>query len=177
VKASIATRGSMRAFLIAAVSLLILPAGAANAAAASCDGLPATLVGTPGSDLLVGTSRRDVIQGLGGHDVIRGLGRSDRICGVPAATASTRAQALTRSSEELARTSFTEARTTTRSEPVGAQMSCSPEPEMTRSSGRAGAQTSTTWAQDPTMPTTRSDMTSTTGAPEANTSPLASTGP
>jgi hypothetical protein len=37
----------------------------------TCNGLPATLVGTFGNDTLVGTPGDDVIQGRGGNDVIR----------------------------------------------------------------------------------------------------------
>ena len=48
---------------------------------ASCFGLPATIVGTGGDDVLVGTAGPDVISGLGGNDIIRGLGGDDRICG------------------------------------------------------------------------------------------------
>ncbi|MDP2709786.1 MAG: FG-GAP-like repeat-containing protein [Solirubrobacteraceae bacterium] len=47
----------------------------------SCDGHPATIVGTEGNDVLVGTSGDDVIVGLGGNDVIVGLGGNDIICG------------------------------------------------------------------------------------------------
>jgi Ca2+-binding RTX toxin-like protein len=42
--------------------------------AATCDGKAATMVGTPGDDLLVGTSGVDVIVGLGGDDTITGRG-------------------------------------------------------------------------------------------------------
>ena len=47
----------------------------------SCNGRPATLLGTKGSDVLRGTRKRDVILALGGSDVVRGLGAGDRICG------------------------------------------------------------------------------------------------
>ncbi len=43
----------------------------------------ATIVGTPGADVLVGTPGADVIHGRGGDDVIRGLGGDDLICGGP----------------------------------------------------------------------------------------------
>jgi uncharacterized delta-60 repeat protein len=43
--------------------------------------LPATIVGTSGSDTLTGTPGTDVIVGLGGDDTIDGLGGDDRICG------------------------------------------------------------------------------------------------
>ena len=48
---------------------------------AACDGILATVIGTPGDDVLRGTSGADVIQGRGGDDVIRaGLG-NDVVCG------------------------------------------------------------------------------------------------
>jgi pimeloyl-ACP methyl ester carboxylesterase len=46
-----------------------------------CMGLPATISGTAGNDVLVGTSGADVIVGLGGDDVITGEGGDDVICG------------------------------------------------------------------------------------------------
>lgn len=44
-------------------------------------GEPATIVGSPGDDVIEGTPEPDVISGLGGDDVIKGLGGYDRICG------------------------------------------------------------------------------------------------
>lgn len=49
--------------------------------AASCNGVPATIVGSSGDDVLTGTSGNDVIHGLGGNDIINGAGGSDLICG------------------------------------------------------------------------------------------------
>ena len=46
-----------------------------------CGGLPPTIVGTEGRDVILGTDGDDVILGLGGNDVIRGLGGNDVICG------------------------------------------------------------------------------------------------
>lgn len=46
-----------------------------------CDGLPATIIGTPGDDDIYGTPGDDVIVGLAGADNIRGLGGNDVICG------------------------------------------------------------------------------------------------
>ena len=46
-----------------------------------CGALRATIVGTPGRDVLTGTPGRDVIAGLGGNDLISGLGGNDVICG------------------------------------------------------------------------------------------------
>ncbi|MGH8570721.1 MAG: calcium-binding protein, partial [Gammaproteobacteria bacterium] len=51
--------------------------------AVTCNGFPATLVGTFGNDTLFGTPGNDVIQGRGGNDILRGLGGSDLICGGP----------------------------------------------------------------------------------------------
>jgi hypothetical protein len=49
--------------------------------AVTCDGKPATIVGTAGNDTITGTTGADVIAGLGGADTIRGDGGGDRICG------------------------------------------------------------------------------------------------
>ena len=46
-----------------------------------CLGQPATIVGTPGNDVLVGTPGDDVIVGLGGNDAIDGKGGDDLLCG------------------------------------------------------------------------------------------------
>jgi Ca2+-binding RTX toxin-like protein len=72
--------------LLAAVPFVTVPlaVGAPASAAAPavmCAGLRATIVGTPGADVLTGTSGRDVIAGRGGNDVIRGRGGDDVICG------------------------------------------------------------------------------------------------
>lgn len=53
----------------------------AGAQVRTCQGEPATIVGTVHSDRLVGTSGPDVIVALGGADVIIGLGGNDIICG------------------------------------------------------------------------------------------------
>jgi CSLREA domain-containing protein len=45
-----------------------------------CLGLPVTITGTPGNDVITGTARRDVIRALGGDDVIDALGGNDRVC-------------------------------------------------------------------------------------------------
>ncbi|MEO8224492.1 MAG: calcium-binding protein, partial [Gammaproteobacteria bacterium] len=49
----------------------------------TCNGKTATIVGTPGDDLLIGTKYPDVIAGLGGNDTIYGLSGNDTICGGP----------------------------------------------------------------------------------------------
>jgi predicted extracellular nuclease len=48
---------------------------------ATCNGLPATIVGTPGDDVIYGTNGDDVIAGLGGNDTIYGGNGDDVICG------------------------------------------------------------------------------------------------
>lgn len=62
-------------------SLLVLPPATAQAAAPSCFGKKATIVGTSGKDRIVGTDGPDVIVGRGGDDVIKGRGGDDLICG------------------------------------------------------------------------------------------------
>ena len=59
----------------------LLPAVPAGAAAGTCEGRPATILGTPGDDTLTGTNGDDVIVGLGGDDTISGLLGNDVICG------------------------------------------------------------------------------------------------
>jgi glucose/arabinose dehydrogenase len=49
----------------------------------SCKGIPATIIGTNGSDVRSGTPGRDVIVGLGGNDKLSGLAGNDLICGGP----------------------------------------------------------------------------------------------
>jgi len=48
---------------------------------ATCNGLPATIVGTPGNNTINGTPGNDVIVGLGGNDTINGGNGDDVICG------------------------------------------------------------------------------------------------
>ncbi|HEY3477198.1 MAG TPA: ExeM/NucH family extracellular endonuclease, partial [Anaerolineales bacterium] len=48
---------------------------------ATCNGLPATMIGTPGDDVINGTNGRDVIVALGGNDTINGRNGNDVICG------------------------------------------------------------------------------------------------
>ncbi|HMC49245.1 MAG TPA: hypothetical protein VKH20_01240 [Solirubrobacterales bacterium] len=47
---------------------------------ATCRGVPASITGTAGNDLIVGTSGRDVIATLGGSDTIVALGGRDLVC-------------------------------------------------------------------------------------------------
>lgn len=53
----------------------------ADEPAAQCMGLPVTIHGTAGDDLLEGTPGVDVIRGFGGDDVIHGRDGDDVICG------------------------------------------------------------------------------------------------
>jgi|GEM_PF-655477 len=53
----------------------------AQAAAVSCGGRKATIIGTDGDDYLEGTSGTDVIHGLSGDDVIESYEGDDVICG------------------------------------------------------------------------------------------------
>jgi Ca2+-binding RTX toxin-like protein len=57
------------------------PASPAQAAAAKCHGVRATIVGTSAANVIHGTPGRDVINGLGGNDTIYGRGGNDLICG------------------------------------------------------------------------------------------------
>jgi Ca2+-binding RTX toxin-like protein len=52
-----------------------------QAAAGTCRGLTANIVGTPGNDVRTGTPGRDVMLGLEGNDTLRGLAGNDVICG------------------------------------------------------------------------------------------------
>lgn len=47
----------------------------------TCGGLPATIVGTPGNDVLNGTNGRDVIHGLSGNDTLNGNNGNDALDG------------------------------------------------------------------------------------------------
>ena len=83
---------ALAASALAIAGLAGLAAGSTAAAASptyTCFGKPATIVGTPGDDVLVGRENTaDVIVGLGGDDVIRGsadvtssTAPGDRLCG------------------------------------------------------------------------------------------------
>jgi Ca2+-binding RTX toxin-like protein len=60
---------------------LALQATASAAVARTCDGRPATIVGSSGAEVITGTSHADVIVALQGDDTIDGRGGDDRICG------------------------------------------------------------------------------------------------
>lgn len=65
-------------FLLLAVSALYADSVFAQP---KCNGLVATIIGTPADDMVNGTPGPDIIVGLAGNDVIRGLGGDDLICG------------------------------------------------------------------------------------------------
>ncbi len=83
----------MRRLMVIGVSVVfgaavVVPTAGASSGRVVCQpgqsgpsGQTATIVGTPGNDVLVGTPGPDVIAGLGGNDVIRGLGGNDVLCG------------------------------------------------------------------------------------------------
>jgi SpoIID/LytB domain protein len=82
----VGTLRAMRPSRILVALLCLVPALAAVPAVGggpTCNGLPATLVGTDGHDHLIGTNDDDVIVGLAGRDVIEGSGGHDTICGGP----------------------------------------------------------------------------------------------
>jgi Ca2+-binding RTX toxin-like protein len=65
-----------------ALSLVIpVATSVASAATPTCDGKPATIVGSNKRNVINGTSGRDVIVARGGNDRIDGKGGRDRICG------------------------------------------------------------------------------------------------
>src|SRR4051812_15572614 len=74
--------------LAAPLLCLVVPAvsyGSPGApeAVLKCRGVPATIVGTPGDDVIQGTSGDDVIVAGAGNDFISGNGGDDLICGGP----------------------------------------------------------------------------------------------
>lgn len=70
--------GLLPVLLLVALPLRAIPA---SAAAPTCLGMAATIVGTPEDDVLAGTRGPDVIVGLGGADEIDGRGGEDVLCG------------------------------------------------------------------------------------------------
>jgi len=75
-----AAAASLAATLVAS---LAAPGAALASAVPTCDGRPATVVGTSGDDQLHGTAGPDVIVGLGGDDRINGGAGDDLLCGGP----------------------------------------------------------------------------------------------
>lgn len=74
-------RYKMSFIAAAMIAVLLAPVAVGAQAQPTCDGRVATIVGTPGDDVLVGTQGDDVIVGLGGDDTIRGRRGNDIICG------------------------------------------------------------------------------------------------
>ena len=76
-------RSRIRAWGASAVALAMLAStgGASASSHTTCDGIPATIVGTAGDDILVGTPGPDVIVGLGGDDTLIGRAGDDHLCG------------------------------------------------------------------------------------------------
>lgn len=80
---SLPTRGLARTAAVA-VALLVPAVGLAApsvAAAPTCGGLKATIVGNNKANAITGTPKRDVIVARGGNDRIRGVAGNDVICG------------------------------------------------------------------------------------------------
>ena len=74
----------MATHLILAGFVLVAPllvAAPTSAVGETCDGRPATHVGTPGNDILRGTNDDDVMVGLDGNDTFYGFFGNDIICG------------------------------------------------------------------------------------------------
>jgi Ca2+-binding RTX toxin-like protein len=71
---------SYAAAVLLAVSVAAVPSSA-GALAEGCGGRAATIVGTPGDDVLVGTDAADVVVALAGDDSVDGLGGDDILCG------------------------------------------------------------------------------------------------
>jgi Ca2+-binding RTX toxin-like protein len=71
------------ALLLVVTALAGLPSGGTAAGAPACQGLPATIVGTPDKDIIRGTPGDDVIAALAGDDMVKGLAGDDVVCGGP----------------------------------------------------------------------------------------------
>ena len=67
---------------IISMALSFLPLRAiAETSNPTCEGTPATILGTSADDTLIGTRADDVLVAGGGADVVKGLGGNDVICG------------------------------------------------------------------------------------------------
>lgn len=62
------------------IGALLVPAGPAQAAASTCNGLAVTIAGTEGNDAIIGTAGDDVISAGGGNDLVAALGGNDTVC-------------------------------------------------------------------------------------------------
>ena len=65
----------------AVFAVFVEPPSPSAAAASTCKGIPATIIGTPSNDVRSGTPGRDVIVGLAGNDRLSGLAGKDLLCG------------------------------------------------------------------------------------------------
>jgi RTX calcium-binding nonapeptide repeat (4 copies) len=75
-------RRSLVGVAVVLFSGLLFPLlGTAWAATPTCFGVPATIVGTSGNDVIYGTNGNDVIAALGGTDAVHGRGGNDLMCG------------------------------------------------------------------------------------------------
>ena len=75
-------RTLLRAAVVAAALTPLAALGApVQAAAPTCGGVKATIVGNDRANSITGTPKRDVIVARGGNDTIRGLDGNDLICG------------------------------------------------------------------------------------------------
>jgi Ca2+-binding RTX toxin-like protein len=68
---------------LTAASLGLAGSPRAEAAATGCADLAATILGTPGDDVIVGTPGNDVIAAGGGNDTVDAGGGTDVVCGGP----------------------------------------------------------------------------------------------
>jgi hypothetical protein len=82
-------RNTHSGLLVGLLGLLIAAAGPEGASAVGaepeCSGRAATVVGSPGPDVLEGTTGSDVIVGEGGDDVVHARSGDDLVCGGPGA--------------------------------------------------------------------------------------------
>ena len=81
--ASTGSNGQIASFMLGARSPAHAQGGTlhpSSGATPSCEGQPATIVGTQGADIINGTAGNDVIVSLGGDDLVRGLAGDDLIC-------------------------------------------------------------------------------------------------
>jgi Ca2+-binding RTX toxin-like protein len=69
------------AALLSLSGLGVASSSVAAATAPTCLGATATIVGTPGDDLIIGTPGHDVVVGRGGNDRIYGRDGADAVCG------------------------------------------------------------------------------------------------
>ena len=71
----------MIVLVLSLLATVVVAAPVAAQGTPTCNGVPATIVGTEGNDRISGTPGNDVIVGLGGRDRIAGGAGNDIICG------------------------------------------------------------------------------------------------